>query len=91
MQASVRTAMVVELQMLVEVCLKLGARAHDLPVQKLVAQLVEKALDVAVLPGRARLDESRLDPFRKIECPKLGAVVRNQPLWFAILMTRSEF
>ena len=48
---------------------RLVERVEDLTVQELAPKLAVEALDVAVLPGRARLDEERLDAYSSQPCP----------------------
>lgn len=61
--------------------LRLPERVEQLPVQLLIPHLAVKALAVAVLPGRARLDEQRLhadlaEPVPHDMGSELGAIVR---------------
>jgi hypothetical protein len=53
---------------------------EDLPVEQLIAELAVEALDVAILPGTARLDVSGLssdgrNPFSDRGRNELGAVI----------------
>ena len=49
-------------------------RIEDLPIEKPVAQSRIEALDVAVLPGRARRDEGRAGPDRGFGPRRAGAI-----------------
>jgi hypothetical protein len=55
---------------------------EDIPVEELIAELTVKALNIAVLPGTARLDVSGLssdgcDSFSDHRSNKLGAIIRT--------------
>jgi hypothetical protein len=59
---------------------ELGPAGKELPVQEFVPELVKGALQVAVLPGGAGLDEGHLDALVKRQCAELGAIVRIKAL-----------
>ena len=75
---------VVEVQVFVQGSLEFSSAREGFPVQEFVSEFVVEALDVSVLPRLSWFDKGRIDSFGKGERPKLGTIVRNDALGFAV-------
>ena len=70
-----------------EVCecgLKFGSSFEDFEGKEFVSELSEETLDVAVLPGFTRLDESVLDIIGQTHGSELGSVIGDDRLRFSV-------